>query len=154
MDRSFEREIIPMARSEGMALSPWNVIAGGKLRTDEEEEKCEASGEKGRAIMGMDWRRNEEEKKMSHALEKVAKEVGAKNITSVAIAYLMKKTPFVFPLVGGRKVEHLVANLEALDITLTNEHIQFLEGIIPFNPGFPSVMIVSTAQVSSTKIDI
>lgn len=168
MERSFEREIIPMARSEGMALAPWNVVAGGKLRSDEEEERRAATGEKGRSVMGQDWRRNEEETKMSRALEKVAKEVGAKHITSgtplfgsklrnsyswskslprsVAIAYLMHKTPFVFPLVGGRKVEHLVANLEALDITLTDEHIAYLESIVPFNPGFPATMIVSNEE--------
>jgi aryl-alcohol dehydrogenase-like predicted oxidoreductase len=82
MDRSFEREIIPMAREEGMALAPWNVLAGGKLRTDAEEAKRAESGENGRSVWGLDWRRNEQEKKMSAALEKVAKEVGAKNVTS------------------------------------------------------------------------
>jgi aryl-alcohol dehydrogenase-like predicted oxidoreductase len=82
MERSFEREIIPMARSEGMALAPFSVVgSGGKLRTDEEEERRAATGEKGRTVVG-DWRRNEDEIKMSKALEKVAKEVGAKHITS------------------------------------------------------------------------
>jgi hypothetical protein len=81
MDRSFEREIIPMARAEGMALAPWNVVAGGKLRSDEEEARRATTGEKGRLMLG-DWRRNEEEIRMSNALEKVAKEVGAKHITS------------------------------------------------------------------------
>ena len=68
----------------GMALAPWNVLAGGKLRTDEEEAKREATGEKGRVVVHFspDWRRNENERKVSHALEKVAGEVGAKHITS------------------------------------------------------------------------
>ncbi|GJJ13530.1 hypothetical protein Clacol_007784 [Clathrus columnatus] len=37
LDRSFESNIIPMARSEGLGLAPWGVIGGGRLRTDEEE---------------------------------------------------------------------------------------------------------------------
>lgn len=82
LNRSFEREIIPMAKAEGLALAPWGVLGGGKLRSDEEEERRAATGEKGRSLFGMDWRRNETEKKMSHALEKVAKEIGAKHITS------------------------------------------------------------------------
>ena len=61
----------------------------------------------------------------------------------VAIAYLMQKAPFVFPIIGGRKVEHLLANLEALDISLSDEQIKYLESIIPFEPGFPSSLIVS-----------
>ncbi len=64
-----------------MALSPWNVLAGGKIRTDEEEEKRRQTGENGRAWTGT-WERNEKEKKISKALEKVAAEIGAKHINS------------------------------------------------------------------------
>ncbi|EGN98177.1 hypothetical protein SERLA73DRAFT_183083 [Serpula lacrymans var. lacrymans S7.3] len=141
MERSFERDIIPMARSEGLALAPWNVIAGGKFRTDEEEERRRQTGEKGRTIANPNWERNEDEKKMSKALEKVAQEVGAKHITAVAIAYVMQKTPYVFPIIGGRKVEQLEANIEALEISLSSEQIAYLESILPFNPGFPHAMI-------------
>ncbi|KAF9256410.1 hypothetical protein L218DRAFT_820704, partial [Marasmius fiardii PR-910] len=55
----------------------------------------------------------------------------------VAIAYVMQKTTHVFPIIGGRKVEHLEENLEALDITLSPEQIKFLESQVPFDPGFP-----------------
>ena len=101
-------------------------MCGGKLRSDAEEERREKSGEQGRDLKldNHGWKRTEEEKKMSHALEKVAKEVGVESITagnyteithptvplthllnpSVAIAYLMHKAPYVFPVVGGRKV--------------------------------------------------
>ncbi|KII90748.1 hypothetical protein PLICRDRAFT_174119 [Plicaturopsis crispa FD-325 SS-3] len=141
MARSFERDIIPMARSQGMALAPWNVLASGKLRTNAEEDKRRQTGENGRTLGGRSWERSEDEKKMSHALEKVAEEVGAKHITAVAIAYVMQKTPFVFPIIGGRKVEHLLANIEALSVKLTPEHMTYLESIIPFDPGFPTTMI-------------
>ncbi len=65
----------------GLALAPWNVLASGKLRTDAEEERRRESGEKGRVTFGP-WERNETERKVSQALEKVAGEVGAKSITS------------------------------------------------------------------------
>ena len=83
---------------------------------------------------------------MSHALEKVAKEVGLDpdlGIPAVAIAYVMQKTPYVFPIVGGRKVEHLMANIEALKISLSDEQIKYLESILPLDLGFPLSMIVS-----------
>ncbi|CAK5265822.1 unnamed protein product [Mycena citricolor] len=141
MDRSFEREIIPMARANGMALAPWNVLAQGKFRTDAEEEARRVSGEKGRMLFSADWERNEDEKKISHALEKVAGEIGAKNITSVAIAYLMHKVPYCFPIIGGRKVEHLMSNIEALELSLSPEQIKFLEDVLTFDPGFPATKI-------------
>ena len=61
----------------------------------------------------------------------------------------MQKAPFVFPIIGGRKVEQLLANLEALDILLTDEHLEYLESIIPFDPGFPSSMIVGVCLLSN-----
>ncbi|SJL08868.1 probable Aryl-alcohol dehydrogenase [NADP(+)] [Armillaria ostoyae] len=142
LECSFEREIIPMARSLGMALSPWGVLGQGKLRTDEEEERRKETGEKGRLVWGPSWERTEVEVKVCRALEKVAAEVGVgSNITAVAIAYVMHKTPYVFPIIGGRKVEHLEANLKALDISLSKEQIEYLESTILFDPGFPTTMI-------------
>jgi aryl-alcohol dehydrogenase-like predicted oxidoreductase len=119
-----------------MAIAPFRVVGGGKLRTDAEEEERKKSGENGRTVFG-DWMRTETEVKVSRALEKVAKEVGAKSITSVAIAYIMQKVPYVFPIVGGRKVEHLHHNIEALEISLTEGQIQELESVVPFDYGYP-----------------
>ncbi|THU82975.1 Aldo/keto reductase [Dendrothele bispora CBS 962.96] len=148
-DRSFEREIIPMARANGLALAPWGVIGSGKLRTDEEEAQREKSGEKGRMFMGADWKRTPEEVKISRALEKVAKEVGAKSITSVAIAYVMQKTTQVFPIIGGRKIEHLEQNIEALTISFSPEQIKYLESEAPaFDVGFPSTMIGDGSEIN------
>ncbi|KAG6819215.1 hypothetical protein H0H93_014121 [Arthromyces matolae] len=141
LQRDFERDIIPMARSEGIALAPWNVLAGGKLRTDAEEDARRAVGEGGRKTFG---ERTEKERKMSAALEKVAKEVGAKHVTAVAIAYVMQKAPHVFPIIGGRKVEHLLGNLEALDINLTKDQIVYLESVVEFDIGFPSNFVSLT----------
>ncbi|KAF7291807.1 Aldo-ket-red domain-containing protein [Mycena chlorophos] len=130
-------EILPMARAHGLALAPWDVLAAGKFRTDAEEQARRESGEKGRTAFDPNWERNENEIKVSHALEKVAGEVGAKSIQAVAIAYVMHKAPYVFPIIGGRKIEHLLANVEALDIALSPEQIAFLEGTLLFDVGFP-----------------
>lgn len=65
-----------------MALAPWNVLAGGKIRTDEEEERRRQTGENGRTQFNPEWERNDKEKKICKALEKVAAEIGAKHITS------------------------------------------------------------------------
>ncbi|KAH8834150.1 NADP-dependent oxidoreductase domain-containing protein [Flagelloscypha sp. PMI_526] len=141
MRRDLERDILPMARSYGMAIAPWNVLGGGKLRSSAEEKAREQSGEGGRTVTG-DWRKSEDEIKMTHALEKVAAEVGeGVDTTAVAIAYVMHKAPYVFPLIGGRKVEHLDNNIKALEIHLTDAQIKYLESILPFDPGFPNIHV-------------
>ena len=64
-----------------MALAPWNVLAAGRIRTDAEEQRRIESGEGGRSMFA-DWKRNEKERQVCLALEKVAAEIGAKSITS------------------------------------------------------------------------
>ena len=59
----------------GLALAPWDVLGGGKFRSDAEEQRRRETGENGRTLLGPQWERTDSEKKMSHALEKVAKEV-------------------------------------------------------------------------------
>ena len=124
-------------------MAPFNVLAGGKIRSDEEEQRRKESGEKGRQMLSPQWERTPDERKVCLALEKVAQEIGAKSLNAVAIAYVMQKTPYVFPIIGGRKVEHLMSNLEALDIALSSEQIAYLEGILPFDRGFLYKFFVS-----------
>jgi len=148
LERSFERDIIPMARAEGLALAPWDVLGGGKIRSDAEEARRRETGEKGRAVFGPNWERTEEERKVCLVLEQIAKEVGTESITAVAIAYLLQKTPYVFPLVGGRKVEHLKQNVKALEISLSPEQIQRIEGAKPIELGFPYTHIGHSPETS------
>lgn len=60
----------------GMGISPWNVIAAGRLRSDAEEKRREETGEAGRNLWGADWHRTEAEKRVSNALEQVGQELG------------------------------------------------------------------------------
>lgn len=74
---------------------------------------------------------------MSEALAKVASEHGIDSVTAIALAYVMSKAANVFPVIGGRKVEHLQDNIRALSIKLTGEQIDYLDNVRPFNLGFP-----------------
>lgn len=66
-----------------MALAPWGVVGAGKIRTDAEEQRRLESGENGRVLF-TDWKRTPEERRVCLELEKIAKEIGAQNITSGA----------------------------------------------------------------------
>ena len=54
----------------------------------------------------------------------------------------MQKTTHVFPIIGGRKVEHLHANIAALDIALTDAHIAKIEAASPFFKGMMYMLFV------------
>jgi len=136
--RDFERDIIPMCRDEGMGLLPYGTLGQGRFHTEEgfKEREKNNVGRKGRPI-------DEHDRAVSKVLEKVAKAKGTE-ITSVALAYIMHKTPYVFPIVGGRKVEHLKGNIAALGISLSEDDLEEIEKAYVFDPGFPHTFLSGT----------
>ncbi|KAK9372532.1 NADP-dependent oxidoreductase domain-containing protein [Lipomyces chichibuensis] len=129
--RDFERDILPMCEAEGMALAPWGSLAQGNFKTQEQRQSTD--GRKGRPA-------TEKDLKVSEKLEEIAAKKGTL-ITSVALAYVMHKAPYVFPLVGGRKLQHLKGNIEALSVELSDEEIDDIESAYPFDVGFPMSML-------------
>ncbi|KAK6222666.1 putative aryl-alcohol dehydrogenase aad14 [Pestalotiopsis sp. IQ-011] len=118
----------------------WNDVLGqGKFQTAKALEERQKSGEGLRSMKGAD--QTEDEVRMSQALARVAAGHGPESVTAIALAYVLSKTPNVFPLVGGRKIEHLKDNLQALDIKLTPAQISYLESVQPFDAGFPTNFI-------------
>ncbi|KAF4544683.1 putative glucose-methanol-choline oxidoreductase:gmc oxidoreductase protein [Lasiodiplodia theobromae] len=132
-DRDFEREILPMARHEGMALAPFGALGQGKF-------KKEAGGGQAPAAAEGDARKLfvevDKYKQVFKVLDKLAAGKGTLP-TSVALAYVMSKAPYVFPIVGGRKIEHLKANIDALDIVLSDAELDEIDAATPFEHGFP-----------------
>jgi aryl-alcohol dehydrogenase-like predicted oxidoreductase len=133
--RDFERDIIPMCRDEGMGLLPYGTLGQGRFQTEASFQEREKNnpGRKMKPVTAV-------EKNVSKALEKIAR---AKNteLTSVALAYVMQKTPYVFPIVGGRKLEHIKGNVAALSVFLSEEDIKEIEGVYEFDPGFPHTFL-------------
>lgn len=146
--RDLEREILPMARHFGMAIAPWDSIGGGKFQSKTQLEARQKAGESLRAIGPA--AQSEDEVRVSEALEKVAAEHGVESVTTIALAYVMSKAPYVFPVVGGRKIEHLQDNIRALDIRLTQAQIDFLESVKPLSAGYPADYIGPDPKVTGT----
>ena len=172
-DRSFERDIIPMAQHFGMALAPWGVLGGGMYQTKKALEERKKKGESLRGGGGNFSKQSEADIRVSEALAmvssffflfspiytfanfdspmiKVAEQHGIESVTAIALAYVIAKAPKVFPIVGGRKIEHLKDNIQALSIQLTSEQIKYLESIVAFDIGFPLTMIGDDPTATGT----
>ncbi|BCS18074.1 aldo/keto reductase [Aspergillus puulaauensis] len=147
MLRDFERDIIPMALHFGMALAPWDVLGSGKFQTAKALEERRKKGEGLRAMLGA-GEQSPDEARISEALAKVAAEHGIESVTAIALAYVLQKVPNVFPIVGGRKVEHLQDNIQSLKIKLTTEQVEYLESVRPLDVGFPHNMVGTDPKLS------
>lgn len=116
MRRVSERDIPPMARHFGMALAPWDVLGSGHFQSAKQLEERTKQGERLRSIFGLE--QTEDERRVSEALAMVPAEHEIESATAIALPYVVCKAPNVFPIVGGRKIEHLNDNIQALSIRL------------------------------------
>ncbi|KKY32958.1 putative norsolorinic acid [Diaporthe ampelina] len=137
-ERDLEREVIPMYKEEGMALMPFGVLGGGLFKSPD-------SPEQGGRSVPPPLRAGREEA-ISKVLDAVAKRQNVP-ITGVALAHALQKSPNLFPILGGRKVEHLKANVEALSLELTPEDVQEIEKGYEFDIGFPHKFMSSTGNM-------
>ncbi|MCJ1261575.1 hypothetical protein MMC22_001440 [Lobaria immixta] len=128
-NRDFERDILGMCAAEGMGLMPWGTLGGGNFKSEKQREHTKGNG---RNLGGP----SEKEIKVSATLEEIANSKGTA-ITNVALAYVMHKAPYVFPIFGGRNIEHLKGNIEALGLELSEEDMTRIEGAAEFDIGFP-----------------
>ncbi|KUJ13491.1 norsolorinic acid reductase [Mollisia scopiformis] len=132
--REIERDILPMCKAEGMGITVWSPLGSGKFRIDSKEEPGRKwGGDPGQASL-------EDFHKFAVVMDKIGKKKGT-DAMGVALRYVMLKAPYVFPIIGGRKTEHLQRNIDALSIDLSDEEILEIEGAVPFDFGYPHSLI-------------
>lgn len=136
--RDFERDIIPMCHNEGMGLAPYGVLNQGRFQT-EEGFKARENHNPGRKFVKI----SERDKKVSKVLEDVSGKKKVK-LLDVALAYVRQKSPYVFPIVGARKLEHIQDSIAALHVSLTDKEIEDIDASHDFDPGFPHTFLSGT----------
>ncbi|KAF2674583.1 Aldo/keto reductase [Microthyrium microscopicum] len=142
--RDFERDIIPMCRAEGMGLCPYGVLGQGRFQTEAGFREREKNPE-GRNLIPL----SDHDKKISRVLEDIAKAKDVE-ILNIPLAYVLQKTPYVFPIVGGRKVEHFKGSIAALKVSLSEEDVKKIESAYDFDYGFPHTFLSGTMFDLST----
>jgi aryl-alcohol dehydrogenase-like predicted oxidoreductase len=142
--RDMERDIIPMCRDEGMGICPYGVLNQGRFQTEEGFREREKNNP-GRKFIPL----SELDKQVSQVLERIAKAKGI-DLLHIALAYAMQKAPYVFPIVGGRKLEHIKGNITGLGVYLTDEELREVESAYDFDPGFPHTFLSGTLFDGST----
>src|ERR1700761_2658479 len=119
LQRTPERELIPMAKHFGMTVTPWAPLAGGALTGKY------LRGEQGR-IKAESNRLNDNSQRITKEVVAIADELGI-SPGNVALKWTMQQGFSCTPIVGATKVDQLLDNLKAIDLTLTADHLKRLD---------------------------
>ncbi|MGA2356037.1 MAG: aldo/keto reductase [Terriglobales bacterium] len=135
IERTVERELIPMAKAFNLGLVAWSPLAGGLLSG----KYHSGDGKDGRysTDMGKSFMRTgERPDRVIAALKKMSQQVGYSS-AQVALAWLGHRDIPVIPIIGARSVKQLKDNLASLELKLTPEQVATLNDASAIEMGFP-----------------
>jgi aryl-alcohol dehydrogenase-like predicted oxidoreductase len=137
--RDIERELAPLALSEGLAILSWSPLAGGLLSGKFDPDK---PGPEGARRTKYDFPPVDDARLRSvlPALRQVSSETGH-SVARLALAWQLTR-PFVTSvLVGAKTPEQLVDNLAAAEVSLSPEHVTLLDTASTLPPEYPGWML-------------
>jgi aryl-alcohol dehydrogenase-like predicted oxidoreductase len=131
LQRAPERDLLPMARHFGLAITPWGAIGGGALTGKY------LKGEAGR-VVAHSARRSDRANKIAAKVVKTAQKLGV-TPAQVAINWTRQRHPDlnVIPLVGARTAAQLSDSLGCLSFRLPEKALHELDTASAIELGFP-----------------
>jgi aryl-alcohol dehydrogenase-like predicted oxidoreductase len=134
IQRTPERDLLPMAHAFGLGVTCWSPLGGGLLTG---KYLAGASGnEQARLARGDGPQITEPGDRTVRELVAVASEIGAEP-AQVALAWLLAQPGGVIPIVGATKETQMKQNLGCLEIALEPRHVARLNDASAIELGFP-----------------
>ena len=130
LDRSIERELVPMAQTYGTALIPWSPMAGGFLtgkyrRGEARPTDARYQDENENTDLFSDAAFNVLDVVLAIAAEKGC------TPSQFALAWCAQQPGITSPIVGVRTMEQLEDNLGAIDVQVTDEERERIDEVAP-----------------------
>ena len=133
IQRSAERELLPMARALGVGLTPWAPLGGGLLSGKYSSGRLPADSKR-RTVM--DTRLSDRNLAIATAVLKIAGEL-RRPASQVALNWVRQKFPGAVPIVGARTAAQMEENLGCLEFELPVEEVRRLDGASATEPDSP-----------------
>lgn len=140
IERTVERELIPMAKALNIGVTAWSPLARGVLTGKYHGYAAsEESAEPGR--MNNDSLKDfmperERTDRIVAAVKSVSDETG-RSMAQVALAWLRYCPVPVIPIIGARKLSQFQDNLASFDLTLSADQLTTLDEASWIELGFP-----------------
>jgi len=142
--RDAERELLPMARELGIAVTAWAPLAGGALTG-----KYLSKNDSPKRLKEGSRRVNEKSLVIAAEVVKIAEEINC-SPGNVALRWVMQQKGVIIPVVGARNSAQLKDNLKSLDVKISAEQLNRLNEVSKIELGFPHdfLMTDGVKQVS------
>jgi aryl-alcohol dehydrogenase-like predicted oxidoreductase len=136
IERTVERELIPMAKALNIGMTAWSPLANGVLTGKYHGHGSSESARMSNDMMKGFMPEQQRTGRVVGAVKKVADETG-RSMAQVALAWLRYRTVPVIPIIGARKLSQLQDNLASFDLALSADQLKTLDEASRIELGFP-----------------
>jgi aryl-alcohol dehydrogenase-like predicted oxidoreductase len=140
IERTPERELLPMAADLGVGVTAWSPLAGGVLTGKQLEAGGAKDSRQSDARMKQFMVSDARKEAIVREVVAVARECGH-SPAQIALAWLRQRFTPVIPIIGARKLAQVKDNLACIDIRLEPALIQRLDAVSRIEMGFPYDML-------------
>ena len=146
IERTVERDLIPMAKEMGLGVIPWSPLASGVLSGKYSKKDLDAGGGTAEAagtrknIAAAQGALNPRGLEIAEVVKTIAAEIG-KTPAQVALAWTLLDKTVTAPIIGARTSAQLEDNLGALDVIFSDDQRQRLDAVSAIELGFPHAML-------------
>jgi aryl-alcohol dehydrogenase-like predicted oxidoreductase len=116
--REEEREMIPLCKDQGIAITPYRPLAAGKLCRDWSETTLRSERDLYSHIF---YGSTADVDKLIVARQAAIAEKRGVPRTHIALAWLRYKIPNIIPIIGATKISHIEDAVNSLSVKLTAE---------------------------------
>jgi len=137
--RDIEREILPMALSEGISIMPWSPLAGGFLSGKFTREKAVAGNSRRDTF---DFPPIDKPKAFDIIDVMVPIATHHKvSVAAVALNWVISQQGVTSTIIGAKTIQQLQDNIAAVDLVLSPEEMQHLNDISALTSEYPGWMV-------------
>jgi aryl-alcohol dehydrogenase-like predicted oxidoreductase len=136
IERTVERELVPMARALNLGLTAWSPLANGILTGKYHGHGSSEQGRMNSDMMKGFMPEQQRTDRVVSAVKAVSDQTG-RSMVQVALAWLRYRSAPVIPIIGARKLSQLQENLASFDLALSAEEVRALDDASQIDPGFP-----------------
>jgi aryl-alcohol dehydrogenase-like predicted oxidoreductase len=138
IERTVERELIPMANELDLAVTPWGALGSGILSGKYNLQKDAEGRAKIRGQI------DKHKLRIAQEVIKVSKKLGI-TPSQVALSWVRQQPGVIIPILGAKTVTQVEDNLKCLNVTLSQKDLDRLNRVSKIDLGFPHEFLTSDA---------
>lgn len=143
IERTPERELLPMARDLNIGITAWSPLGGGVLsgkynKEAQEQKRFDPDNPMSSGFV------NERNLSIANEVQAIATEID-KTPSQVALSWFrhQRDKGVIIPIVGARTQAQMKENLGSLDLNLSSDQLKRLDNISKIELGFPNDFLSS-----------